>query len=206
MSQLKNIIMTLGKPHTVLPYCYLNESPVPTDIYASTHWTKLSLSISVDQDCFVYGARTSSSATDKLEIRAVTSAVRFNTTIGNNPAAYSYVTDLTSRTDMVNDGTDIATTNSGTSSTVSVGSTPGFVACPYPVCIGGIQNGASVNSSLRMKGYFWTNEIEINNVLSHKIIPVKLKSDNSICLYDEITNKYYPSLTGTTILEERPNA
>ena len=191
-------------PHIVLPYCYLNESPVPTDITVNPNWSKFSLSVSIDQDCFVYGARTSSSATDKLEIRAVTSAVRFNTTIGSNSAAYSYVTDLSSRTDMENDGTDITTINSGTTNTVSVGSTPGFVSCPYPVCIGGMQTGSSITATLRMKGYFWKNEIEVNNVLAHQIIPVKMKSDNTICLYDTITNKYYYPIEGTQLLPERP--
>lgn len=191
-------------PHIVLPYCYLNESPIPTDITVDPNWSKFTLSMSVDQDCFVYGARTSSTATDKLEVRVSTASTRFNTTIGSNSPAFSYVTDLSSRSDMINDGTDITTTNSGTTTTVSVGSTPGFVACSYPVCIGGIQNGNVVNPSLRMKGYFWKNEIEINNVLAHRIIPVKMKSDNSICLYDEITKKYYTALSGTTILEERP--
>lgn len=208
MSQFRNIIMTLqdSKPYMVLPYCYLNESPVPTDILVTSNWTKLSLSVSVDVDAFVFGARSGSSSTDKLEIRAVTSVERFNTTLGDNTAAYSYVTDLASRTDMTNDGTDITTVNSGVTDTVSVGATSGFVACPYPVCIGGIQTSTSVTSTLRLKGYFWKSEIEINNVLSHQIIPVKLKSDNSIVLYDLITDKYYPPISGTTILEERPNA
>lgn len=191
-------------PHIVLPYCYLNESPVPTDITVDPNWSKFTLSMSVDQDCFVYGARTSSSATDKLEIRAVISAARFNTTIGSNSVVYSYVTDLSSRTDMINDGTDITTTNSGDTNTVSVGSTSGFVSCPYPVCIGGMQTGSSITATLRMKGYFWKNEIEINNVLAHDIVPVKMKIDDTICLFDTITNKYYYPIEGTQLLPERP--
>lgn len=208
MGQFRNIIMTqqqeAEKPYIVLPYCYFNESPVPTDILVSTSWTELKLSLSVDTDAFVFGARSSSSATDKLEIRAVTSVERFNTTIGTNSAAYSYVTDLADRTDLTIDGSNITTVNNGTTDTVSVGTTTGFVACPYPVCFGGIQTSTSVTSTLRMKGYFWGCEIKINNVLTHQIIPVKMKADDSICLYDTKTDKYYTPLSGTTLLEEKP--
>ena len=205
MSQLRNIMITKQSnlPYTRLPYCYFLNSPVATDILVDTTWTDFQLSVAPEQDCFVAGCRTSSSSTDKLEIRTNFSLARFNTILGGNSAAYSYVTDITTRSDIDIDGTDIKVTNSGSSSTVSVGTTPGFVACPYPLCIGGMQNGATVSSTLKMYGYFYGCKIYVSNVLAHDIFPVK-DSNNIICLYDSITDKYYYPATGTNLYESKP--
>jgi len=191
--------------YTILDYCYFSTSPVITDIKPKSTWTDLKLSImpkSSSSNPYALCARTSSSSTDKLEIRTYFTTSKFNVVIGANSTVYPSVQDLTAKSDIDIDGTDIKITNSGVTTTTSVGSTPGFVNCDYPICIGGLKDGNTMSSSYKMTGYFYGMQVYDNNVLAHNIVPAK-NYLNEVCLYNTVTKKAYYPVSGT-LLEDAP--
>ena len=194
-------------PYTVLDYCFFNQSPVPTDIYQSTSWGKVEISISSTgtvNNTFLFGSRSGSSGTDKIQIQNNNTYSRYAFTFGSNTAVYCTIDDLTTRTDFEITGTTVTYTNEGVTDSKSVGSDTGFKDCDYPICIGGLQNASAI-ATAKMIGYFWGAKIyDNNNDLIHNIIPVQMKIDDTICLLDTVTNTYYYPIEGTQLLPEQP--
>ena len=198
MSQLKNImsIQSGGSlPYTPLEHCYFDGAAVSLGFKLTNTITSLKVSFTGKNSNWIFGARDYQTSSDRFTLQIGTgTAIATNnvssttsTTIGN----------ISNRIDYSYDGSTITIQNNG--STYTSSNTRGFPNGNRIVMLGSIRNGSAIQTANTLEGYFWGLEVEENNVLAQKIIPVKDLS-NVVCLYNTVTSEFlYPTIG--TLLE-----
>lgn len=184
-----------GLPYIPLEHCYFNGAAVSLGFKLTNTITSLKVSFTGKNSNWIFGARDYQTSSDRFTLQVGT-----GTAIATNNISATTTTNIGSinnRIDYSYDGSTIIIQNSG--STYTSSNTRGFPNGNRIVVLGSIRNGSTIQTANTLEGYFWGLEVEVNNTLSQKVIPVKDLS-NVVCLYNTVTAEFlYPTIG--TLLE-----
>ncbi len=198
MSQLRNILMTQqgggSLPYTPLEHCYFDGAAVSLGFKLTNTITSLKVSFTGKNSNWIFGSRDYQTSSDRFTLQVGT-----GTAVATNNISATTTTNIgniNSRIDYSYDGSTITIQNN--SNTYTSSNTRGFPNGNRVVMLGSIRNGSTIQTANCLEGYFWGLEVEVNNVLAQKIIPVKDLS-NVVCLYNTVTSEFLYSTIGTLL-------
>jgi hypothetical protein len=182
-------------PYTPLDHCYFDDNPVSLGFKFTTTVTLLKASFTALNSNWILGAREYQTSNERFQLQASASG---NGVITNNISATTTtnISSLSKRIDYSYDGSTVTIENNGNTYTST--DIRGFPNGSRIVVLGAIRNGANILSGSHLVGYFWGLEIEINNALAYKFIPVK-DTDNVVCIYETVNQTFHYPTSGTLV-------
>lgn len=196
MSQQRSLTFQHGGnlPYIPLDHCYFDSAAVSLGFKLTSTITSLKVSFTGNNSNWIFGARDYQTSSDRFTLQVGT-----GTAIATNNISATTSTNIgniNNRIDYSYDGSTITIQNNG--STYTSSNTRGFPNGNRIVMLGSIRNGSTIQTANTLEGYFWGLEVEVNNVLTQKIIPVKDLS-NVVCLYNTVTSEFLYSTIGTLL-------